>query len=644
MKKATLFFAVFAVLAACSDDDPKPAIPEDGPNPIVPEVDPYPFPSDYYLVPDDSTATGRRVALDPATLPASLPTEAVDADGFSRLPLIVTYLPGGVDPSSLPALDDHAATVADDSPAFLIEEGTFERIPILVETDLGASSDAQRALIIRPLRLLAANKGYVVILRDSLRDPQGKAHTPSEAFVALRDGIPTKDPRIERQRESFELVNAAIDSQGLDPEEVVLAWAFHTRSASDVEDTLLALHDLVEEAELGEWRIVAEGQACKDLGHRGNLAVDRSICAEFEAPNFIDPETGLIARDAEGRPVQVGTRTVPFAITIPEEVQGPRPVVVYGHGFFGSYFQGTGGTINALSHTYGFTTVATYIGFSEDIMPIVLGSLGSNLANIRRAVAECQQNIANQTALARLVREVFPTSEELTVDGEDGPTAIVDDPAEVHYMGISNGGTFGFLTAATSTQFERAALVVGGGGLIHFLERSVVWNGYSGLFNLLYGNPLSRQYVLSVMQLLLDPVDPINYADHLVHDRYPGRRPLRALAIMALYDSQVRNLVSEWVARSADLPLVVPSPKDIYGLRTTNAEPPDGTDELGAFFVYDEQVEPTPLGNIPPEDDNDTHDVHKQPLVRQQLGEFLMNGKLVQFCEGACVLEHHDNL
>src|SRR5690606_8880419 len=147
MKKATLFFAGFAVLAACSDDDPKPAIPEDGPNPIVPEVDPYPFPSDYYLVPDDSTATGRRVALDPATLPASLPTEAVDADGFSRLPLIVTYLPGGVDPSSLPALDDHAATVADDSPAFLIEEGTFARIPILVETDLGASSDAQRALI-----------------------------------------------------------------------------------------------------------------------------------------------------------------------------------------------------------------------------------------------------------------------------------------------------------------------------------------------------------------------------------------------------------------------------------------------------------------------------------------------------------------
>ena len=60
MKKATLFFAVFAVLAGCSDDDPKQAIPEDGPNPIVPEVDPYPFPSDYYLVPDDSTATGRR--------------------------------------------------------------------------------------------------------------------------------------------------------------------------------------------------------------------------------------------------------------------------------------------------------------------------------------------------------------------------------------------------------------------------------------------------------------------------------------------------------------------------------------------------------------------------------------------------------
>ena len=71
-----------------------------------------------------------------------------------------------------------------------------------------------------------------------------------------------------------------------------------------------------------------------------------------------------------------------------------------------------------------------------------------------------------------------------------------------------------------------------------------------------------------MLQEQLDEVDPISYADHLISPRFEGRLPLRAQLHMAVHDSQVNNLVSEWVARSAGVPLLTPSPKEIWGLDT----------------------------------------------------------------------------
>ena len=45
-------------------------------------------------------------------------------------------------------------------------------------------------LILRPLRALKPDTGYAVILRDGLEAPGGTAHTASDAFKALRSGVP----------------------------------------------------------------------------------------------------------------------------------------------------------------------------------------------------------------------------------------------------------------------------------------------------------------------------------------------------------------------------------------------------------------------------------------------------------------------
>src|SRR5690606_33891256 len=121
-------------------------------------------------------------------------------------------------------------SVADSSSVMLVREDTWERVGVLAELDQTTSDVSQQAILIRPLRALEYDTGYVVILRNTLRRLDGTPHEPSEVYAALRDRARTGIDEIDRQREDFELVRAAIDGTGLDQDEVVLAWSFHTRS------------------------------------------------------------------------------------------------------------------------------------------------------------------------------------------------------------------------------------------------------------------------------------------------------------------------------------------------------------------------------------------------------------------------------
>jgi pimeloyl-ACP methyl ester carboxylesterase len=605
-----------------------------GGNPLVPEVAAYPFPSDFYLVEDATTATGRRVSIPAEALPKGLTPDLFDdLDGFTRMPAILAYLPGGVDAKSLPDPLQPELTIAKDSPAFLVREKTWEKVPILIETDLTTPMPKNRALIIRPLKALDFDAGYVVVLRDELRSPDGTPHAAGAAFTALRDGVKTGDPAVEQQRGDFELVRKAIDELGLAPKEVVLAWPFHTRSEESVTRTLLAMHDIVNKAPLGAYKIIKD-----QIDTQGSTSPreNRQIAATFKVPNFVDPKTTEIKLDANGAPIQLGETDVSFGITVPLSIDKPRPVILYGHGFFGHWIQGTRGSFNELCHEGEFSAVSSNIGFNSDNEALALTAF-ADLSKFRGVVATNLQTFVNFTALARLVKEKL--ADDITIQTSGGATVKVFDPNAVHYMGISNGGTFGLVVAATSPQLERAALIVGGGGLSHFLQRAVQWNAYGALFRLAYTDALERQLVLSLMQHSVDEIDSINYVSRLVKNRFPGRKPLKAALHMAVHDCQVNNMITEWVARTADLPLITPSAKQIYGLSTITAAPPDGAPPAtaGALFVYDEKVEPTPVGNVPPKTDNGTHgSVRSLKSYKAHVAKFIDEGKLVQVCSGPC--------
>jgi len=140
-----------------------------------------------------------------------------------------------------------------------------------------------------------------------------------------------------------------------------------------------------------------------------------------------------------------------------------------------------------------------------------------------------------------------------------------------------------------------------------------------------------------MMQLTFDPVDAMSFPERLLRDPVPGLPPLRLELHEAVGDAQVNNLVTNWIARSIGVPLVTPSPLAVWGLDTVQVPAPGRTDLPGALFVYDEGYPPGPTGNVPPADDNGTHEgVRRLDAYKAQLGAFLEDGTDVQVCDGAC--------
>ncbi len=647
--RSTIGFALTALLLAGCSDDSEPAADggvadattadakvvtfpnKPGGNPLVPEFAALPFPSDFYLEKDSKTASGYRVSFSEKALPTALkPKIFAHADGFSRIPSILAYLPGGFDTKSLPSPDDGALTVGADSPAYLVKAGTWEKVPLLIEIDMTAAKDDERALIMRPLVLLDEKSQYVVLVRDKLKDAKGVAHKAGAAFAALRDGVKTTDKDVEKMREDFKQVNGAIKALSLKPAEVVLGWTFRTRSDKQVTDKLVAMQRAMAAATLGKHTIVS------DKVEKSGSKTNRQVIVSIKTPNYVGTD-GTVKLDASGKAVQQGERDVKFGLTVPSTVTEARPLVLYGHGFLGSWNQGTRGTWNDIATKHKYVTAGTKMGVHEDLEKLLMGAISVNPAALEKVVSEVQQSLCNVTYMSRLVRQKLVT--EITGKDSGGKAVTLIDKDKVYYHGISNGGTFGFVVTATSPEVQRASIIVGGGGLTHFLQRAVQWSEYEKFLKLLYQHPVDLQLMMSLIQILLDPIDSMNYSPYLITKRFSGMKKIPVAVHMAVNDSQVRNLVTEWVVRSAKIPLITPSAKKIYGLKTITAPKPGGAPAgtLGAMFVYDEKVTPSPKTNLPPKKDNKTHGtVRKLSAYVTHFTTFLDTGKFIQVCDGAC--------
>ena len=603
------------LLLACADKEPAAELlhvdAQDG-DPRVAAHPMYPWPSDYWLVEDDTTLTGRSLQLDDTFMPEDFPASLMNGnDGFTRAPAILAILDGGIDPATLP---DVATTATTDSPVLLLRASDWSPTPALVELDANTDNPADQALIIRPQVALDASEAYVVLLTDGLTAQDGGAHTPSDAFLALRDGIETDNDAVEAMREDAALVNDGIAALGLAPESVMLGWSFHTRSEAQVVDPLLAMHDAAMEAALDSWTLLEDTQD----------GDNRVITGSFTAPNFLG-DGDVIAIDADNTPAQVGEREVEFLVTIPDTVTGPRPLILFGHGFFSDSEEITWSSLQHSLVPWGFSAAATdFMGFTEDDLIETLGAVSGDLSGLQSIIDKQRQSHIHFTLLARLAREQLAA--DYPVDAE-----------RVRYLGISNGGTQGAVILAASPAVDHGALVVPGGGWAHMMQRAVQWTTMGAAFAAKYDDPPELQLLFSLIQQVFDPVDALNYARGLHADPFDGREANKVTMHMAVGDAQVSNMVTGWVARAADIPLLTPSTWTDYGLEEVTAPEPGRTDIGAALYIYDEGYPPLPEGNVAPTEDNGAHEtIRYLDAYTAQVGAFLEDGTIVQVCDGAC--------
>jgi len=628
----TLTVILTVALSACPSATPEPEPPEvitdvqnlPGGDALVPGVAMFPFPSDFWLTADAGSPTGRRVNYPQGLLPEPLTPETFAThDGFSRIPALLAFFDATIDPASLPPLDQPGATTEPGSSVLLLREDTWEPVPALVELDANAEWPFEQSLIVRPRKVLDAATGYVVLVTTGVRTTAGDPLPVTEAFRALRDGIATDSDAVEAWRDDFALVNGAIAASGLAPTEVVLGWSFHTRSEESVVGPLLGMQQIAMQVDLPAWQLVSDTVD-------GN---DRLVYGTVTVPDFLD-EDSFVRVDSAGAPIQQGTREIEFLVTIPVELDSPRPVVAFGHGFFSLLEAPTWGSLNTGLHRWGMSAISTnFMGFNEDDALATFAILGGNLSDTYAITSQQIQSLTHFTILSRLVTEQLASDSRLT--GPSGGPVL--DGGAVRYMGISNGGTQGLTLMATSPAYDHGVLVVPGGAWTHMLERAVQWNDMGSILRDRFPEPRELQLALSLSQPLLDAADSMNYAEHLVTNRFPGMPPARVVLHEAKEDSQVANLVTHWVARSAGVPLITPSPIPVWGLDTIEAEGPDGAEGPAGLYIYDLGADPQPLGNLPPEFDNDTHaEVRDREDYQVHVGRFLEDGTIVQVCDGPC--------
>ncbi len=633
-RSSILGLVIGVALAACSGGslDTAPECNPLGDGPCL-----TPWPSSLYEVADADTATGMRLDFPPGALPANwddVPTDPVlfnDRDGFTPASQIVAVFPGNVDPSNLAGLHDIAASVTDTSPTVLIDMDRGERVAHFAEVDANADPDYDdQALYIRPAERLRPSTRYAVAIRKSLQAYGGGPLTVPAGFRAILDGDTTDHERLEQVRGRYDAIFAALAAEGIEQDDLVVAWDFTTQSDQQIRADLLGARDAALVA-MGDLAENMDYQIDSDEPVGDGTEIARLIEGKFQAPMLLDSEdtrTGKLNRDAAGAPEVDGTTWADFAALVPACAleQRPVPILQFGHGFFGGLPELEDTYMQRVAVDLCVVVVGTpWRGMSAD--DVAGAALSLNDANKLVPFGErIVQGMVNAITLEQLSRGAL-AAEVL----QDGDGALVD-PTRMYFYGISQGAILGATFMAYDPFIERGALNVGGGNWSILFERSTHWGYYGLILNGAYPGTVNKVLMQALLQRAFDPTENIHTADWILDDPLPGTPDKQLLLQIGVGDCQVSNVSSEHLVRTLGMPMLAPTVRSSYGV----------AEEQGplssALVVYDEKLAfQPPESNLLNQEDNETHDhIRHYASVVDQIATFFDTGEIVNTCDGPC--------
>lgn len=586
-------------------------------DPISPEQCLLPFPNDYFTVADESTPTGRRVALVAESLPANIagdhidPTEWNRLDGFSPgAPLLV---PAGtdIDTDQLAGVANIAASLADDARVIAVDAASGERLATWTESDANAPDGEQSTLIVRPASNWPETHTIVVGIR-TLTDITGELVPPSTAFRAYRDRLETTDASFEARRDTMEAGFATLAEHGVERDDLWLSWSFTVASSDAIAGRMLHIRD-------ESFTALGDDVPTFRIDHveaTPEPTMLRRITGTFDVPNWLsgDGEPGeRFLLDADGLPRRgAGTIRANFVCTIPAGANAAAParMSLYGHGLFGDADELNGDLAQPMGARYGIAYCGTdLIGMAEEDVPNAATIL-QDLSRFPTLADRSQQGFLNSLFLARLlIHEQGLTSRP---EFGDATGRALLDRSQLFYDGNSQGAILGGALCAVAIDFDRCVLGEAGMNYSTLLHRSVDFDVYKAIFDPNYSSQFDQLVGISLIQMLWDRSETNGYALHLGNnDPLPGSPKKTVLLLGAYGDHQV----SEWSLQVEARTIGAKGHEPYVAIDRARAEEygfgiaalhPNHTGS--AYFLFDTGSPPSPFENLAPREGHDPHD------------------------------------
>jgi hypothetical protein len=644
---------VLAVLSllACNGDEPIDEV-YSGCDATDPSVCALPFPSTYFQVEAD-TPSGWQVSFGESSLPMNRDGVQVrpdywnEKDGFSTLTPALAWF-DDLSTEGLVGHEDIGAYLDEDVTIVLVNAETGERVPFFAELDISALrrntdplDDDEQLLTIRPVTPLEHGTRYVVGVRGLVKTSGGSVDV-SDGFAALRDGTaytPTAASGqqawdVEGRRAHYdEDIFPVLEAQGFERGELQLAWDFVTVSAENSLGRVMWMRDDAEERVGGDAAYTITSVEEGDCEAEG-ATIGKTVYLDVQVPMYTesgDPGT-VLTRDGDGMPYYNGDTTAEVMIRVPcSLLADPEPamVVQYGHGLLGDKGEARTGYLSQMAQDYKWIVVASdWVGMYEDDVSAITLMLVNDLSDFAFLPERSMQGFVQKDVALRLVRGALVDEPELQVEG-----VSLIDPERVGYYGNSQGGILGGGYVGMSNQIERAVLGVGGMPYAILLSRSADFDPFFMVFEQKYEDYREMSLLITLMQQLWDPAEGAGWAWQMNQAPMDDNPPKDILLQVAIGDAQVTTLGAHIMARAYGATTIAPETRPVYGV--AEQEAPYSGSGLVEWYYPDGAEEP--IQNKPPDDALDTHECpRREPAAQDQLRDFLEDGVINQYCEGAC--------
>lgn len=598
-----------------------------------------PFPNDYFTVADETTPTGRRVALDQASMPANVdgvpidPTHWNELDGFSPSAAVLLQIPDvDLEASGATPVTDPAKSLDADSPVVLLDATDGTTLAHWVELDATVEDGAVPTMFVRPAAALPEGHRIVVAMRG-LTDTDGGAIEPTDAFRAYRDRLKSTVDEVEARRPAMEQIFADLDGAGVARDDLQIAWDFTVASTEALSGRLLHIRDdaFAEIDTKVPSFTVETDEPSTDEG------IARQVAGTFEVPSYLsgagEPGSEFVLGD-DGLPTRTGTYTADFRCIVPSAATAAAPASagLYGHGLLGTAEQVGAASAVAVADDRIFCAT-DLIGMAEEDTGNAVKIVG-DLSIFNTLADRLQQGHLNTLVLGRLM--ISPDGFGTDAAFQDAGTSLLTD--DLIYYGSSQGGIMGAATTAVAQDWTRAMLGVPAANYGLLLDRSVDFDDFRVIFDPAYPAAADRAMGLQLVQMLWDRGEPSGYEQHLTTDPYADTPEHTVLLHAAFGDHQVANVATAVEARTIGASAVRPALADgrspeqdvFWDVPAIEAFPFEGS----AVVMWDSGAETPPIENVPPREGEDPHsDPRGEPKAIDQIVEFLRTGTVIDVCQ-----------